>query len=124
MRIGTRIGMKIDVVLSRRGKRYVAQAAGLPEIRVEGASRDAVLRGVEQRLRTYLDRVELVRMDMGEARVSKTRCLPGGAGTNRAATTTGCTLPHSAALHPGCTAAMLSATTQAYTLCAATAPAP
>jgi len=57
--------MKIDVVLSRRGKRYVAQAAGLPDIRVEGASRDAVLRGVEQRLRSDLDRVELVRMDMG-----------------------------------------------------------
>jgi hypothetical protein len=57
--------MRIDIVISRHGKQYLAQAAGLPGIRVKRSSRAAALRGVEERLRSYFDQVEVVRMEIG-----------------------------------------------------------
>ncbi|QVL50616.1 MAG: hypothetical protein KFB96_09465 [Thiocapsa sp.] len=57
--------MKVDIILSKRGGSYMAQVSSLPEIRVKEATREAALRGVERRLRAYLDRVELVRLDIG-----------------------------------------------------------
>lgn len=58
--------MKVDIILSKRGSRYLAQVSNLPEIRVKEATREAALRGVERRLREYFDRVELVRLNVGE----------------------------------------------------------
>jgi hypothetical protein len=59
--------MKVDVILSKRGDRYLAQISNFPEIRVKGASREAALSGIAQRLRDYLARVELVRLDLDES---------------------------------------------------------
>jgi hypothetical protein len=57
--------MKVDIILRKRGSSYMAQGSSLPEIRVKEATREAALRGVERRLRAYLDRVELIRLDLG-----------------------------------------------------------
>lgn len=59
--------MKVDVILSKRGDRYLAQVGNLPGIRVKEASREAALRGIAQRLRDYLAQVELVRLDLDES---------------------------------------------------------
>ncbi|WP_020506755.1 hypothetical protein [Lamprocystis purpurea] len=60
--------MKVDIILSKRGSGYLAQVSNLPEIRAKEATREAALRGVERRLRAYFDRVELVRLDLGDSR--------------------------------------------------------
>ncbi len=60
--------MKVDIILSKRGRGYLAQVSNLPEIRAKEATREAALRGVERRLRAYFDRVELVRLDLGDSR--------------------------------------------------------
>ena len=58
--------MNVDVILSKRGNRYLAQVSNLPGIRVREASREAALSGITQRLRDYLAQVELVRLDLDE----------------------------------------------------------
>ena len=60
--------MKVDIILSKRGSGYLAQVSNLPEIRAKEATREAALRGVERRLRAYFERVELVRLDLGDSR--------------------------------------------------------
>lgn len=59
--------MKVDTILSKRGSGYLAQVSNLPEIRTKEATREAALLGVERRLRAYFDRVELVRLDLGDS---------------------------------------------------------
>lgn len=58
--------MKVDVILSKRGNRYLAQVSNLPGICFKEASREAALSDVTQRLRDYLAQVELVRLDLDE----------------------------------------------------------
>ena len=58
--------MRVDVILRKRGNRYLAQVSNLPAIQVNEASRDAALTGVAQRARDYFAQVELVRLDIGE----------------------------------------------------------
>ena len=60
--------MKVDIILSKRGNGYLAQVSNLPEIRATETTREAALRGVERRLRAYFERVELVRLDLGNNR--------------------------------------------------------
>ncbi len=58
--------MQVDVILSKRGERYLAQVSNLPAIRVKEASREAALNSIAQRLRDYFAQVELVRLDLDE----------------------------------------------------------
>lgn len=59
--------MKVDIILSKKGDRYLAQATHLPGIRVKETSREAALSHITQRLQDYLAQVELVRLDLDES---------------------------------------------------------
>ena len=61
--------MNVDIILSKSGDRYLAQAVHLPGIRVKETSREAALSHITQHLQDYLAQVELVRLDLDEPQI-------------------------------------------------------